>query len=224
MTFARSAAAGLALLVIATACSSADGAGWREADIIGSGNVVERQVEIGNFDRIVANGPVSVEVRQGPRPSVTIEAEDNIVNLIDVDVSGDTLVIGSHGSWSSRRDVRAVVTAPGLRDIEKFGSGRVRVVDWNADSLALSTHGSGGITLSGRIDTLALSTGGSGSIDAGEATVRDATASTQGSGSITLGDLDRLSAAVAGSGSIRAGRVGQLTQSDSGSGSIRVAN
>ncbi|MFB0612175.1 head GIN domain-containing protein [Aurantiacibacter poecillastricola] len=226
--------AGSAILAIA-GCSQSNAQGDNYAasqyangarQIEGSGNVVRREVAIGNFDRLELGGPMDVEIRQSATPGLVIMAEDNLIDLVEVEVEeqGGTLVLSTRGSFRTRIGLRAVATVPDLESVSITGSGDIDLAGWEADRLDLGIEGSGDIRLNGRVDTVRAKIDGSGDIDLRSADIREARASVNGSGDIRLGSLDRLTARINGSGDIDARDVRVVDQAVYGTGDIRIAS
>lgn len=195
-----------------------------EEQIVGSGNVVQREIAVSDFQRLELDGPMNVELRQGAVPRLVVYAEDNLIDLVEADGDGEMLTLGTRGSFRSRVGLRAVLTVPSLDAAAITGSGDIDLTDWNADTLVLRIMGSGDIRLAGSLDTVDADINGSGDIDLRRAAIREARASVNGSGDIRLGSLDRLVARIAGSGDIDAADAREVEQSVLGSGDIRIAS
>lgn len=65
----------------------------RDAEIVGSMNVVTEKREIGRFNSIRASRGIHIELRQGNETGLTIEADDNLVELIVTEVVDGVLRI-----------------------------------------------------------------------------------------------------------------------------------
>lgn len=188
--------------------------------ITGSGRMVEQSRTIGSFDRLAIDGPVNVVVRQGAARGLVLEAEDNIIELVDVRTSDGALVLDTHGSFRTRRGITAHLTVPSLDKVAINASGDVRFDGWNAERIELVIGGSGNIELGGEVADVRALIGGSGHIDLAPARLSHVNADIQGSGAIRMGSLRRLDASVDGSGMIEAGAVGELDAVLNGSGQI----
>lgn len=223
-------AAGVAIVALAGCSQSYAQGGYAsqysggDEQIVGSGNVVQREVAVGEFRRLEVNGPMNVEIRQGQTPRLVVIAEDNLIDLVEADTEGDTLTLGTRGAFRTRIGLRGVLTVPSLDAAAIRGSGDIDLDGWNAEALALRVMGSGDIRATGAIDTVDAHVMGSGDIDLRSASVREANARVNGSGDIRLGSLDRLVARVSGSGDIDAHDVRELEKAVNGSGDIRVAS
>ena len=55
---------------------------------IGSGNVVKEERKVSSFNAIEVSGAFDVELVQGTAIAVTVEADDNLMDLIRTEVRG----------------------------------------------------------------------------------------------------------------------------------------
>ena len=60
----------------------------------GSGDVVTETRAVSGFDQVSLSGQGELIVTQGDQESLEIEAEDNIIAVIETEVRGNTLYIG----------------------------------------------------------------------------------------------------------------------------------
>ena len=223
-------AAGVAIVALAGCSQSYAQEGYAsqysggDEQVVGSGNVVQREVAVGDFRRLELNGPMNVEIRQGATQRLVVIAEDNLIDLVEADTEGDVLTLETRGAFRTRIGLRGVLTVPSLEAAAIRGSGDIDLPGWNAEALGLRVIGSGDIRLGGTVDTVDAHVMGSGDIDLRSASVREANARVNGSGDIRLGSLDRLVARVSGSGDIDAHDVQELEQAVNGSGDIRAAS
>ena len=191
-----------------------------DTQIVGSRRMVEQSRPVGAFDRLAIDGPVNVVVRKGAARALVIEAEDNIIDLVDVRTSGGALILDTHGSFRTRRGITAYLTTPSLDKLTINASGDVRFDGWTAERIELVIGGSGDIELGGEVADVRALIGGSGQIDLAPARLSYVDADIQGSGAIRMGSLRKLDASVDGSGMIEAGVVGELDAVLNGSGQI----
>ena len=108
----------------------------------GSGNIVSDERDVGAFDSIEVSGGIALRLNVDPAAtaSVTVDYDDNIIDLIVTEVDGTTLKIESKGSYNTigggDRFVEVIVptllglTASGGADA--VGEGALDVLDVNA--------------------------------------------------------------------------------------------
>ena len=224
-----SAATALLLAVCALAIPAAPALAspldWISGNSIqGSGKLQKQTREVGSFHGVALSVPGTVELRIGNTDSVTIEADDNILPLIDTAVENGTLRIrpakrNANFRQSSltiviqARQVERIsvggsgsITATGLR-AEKLrfdvgGSGSIDARDLDSRQVAVAIGGSGNFKASGKTEQLTASIGGSGNIQAGRLAAREVQVSIGGSGEAQVWAKDDLSISIGGSGEV----------------------
>lgn len=165
--------------ILATALCS--GAGTALADDTTSSNrsVDARTVKV-NLD-----GVISLKVKQGPA-ALTIYGDPSYMNQVIVEQIGDTIHIGTNfkGIHIGRRDLRAELTLPNLRELVSGGVGATEVTGFSGDNLRLALEGAGAIKLNSQYKNVTLKLGGVGAMD------------------VALGDSDNVDLALRGAGHI----------------------
>lgn len=117
-----------ALLVLALLTGSI---GLTEAQtddkIKGDRNVTIKQTFIDNFDTIIVDGGFSVEVVYNSKPSVEIEADDNLHEVIQFEVLDGVLTFVENIRITSKKKLNIKVNyGDGLKHIEVKGDGEIR--------------------------------------------------------------------------------------------------
>jgi uncharacterized lipoprotein YajG len=189
----------------------------------GSGNVTSETREISGVTSVDSTGAADVDITFGEAESVVVEAEDNIVPLIETEVEGGRLVIGtkSNTSYSNKKPVTVHVTLKSLEVVSLSGSGSITVQNFLGDALKVDLSGSGDINVSGTADSADLTLGGSGKINGEQFKADSVKVSVDGSGDARVYVSEQLEADVSGSGSIRySGNPKQVSKNVIGSGSI----
>ena len=236
----------LAILAISlTACNQVQVSFGGANAVVGSGKVVSETREVSGFTSVLVSGSGQAQITVGDSDSLVIEAEDNILPLIETSVQNGQLTIGMkpNTSISTMRGIRYTITAKSLSGVETSGSsdvtvtntahaetfnaatsgsGAIKLSDVQATNLNVRTSGSGNINAAGKVDTAGISTSGSGNFSGANLQCNTATAATSGSGSITLWVTGSLTARTSGSGDVK--YYGQPTVNRSESGSGRVTS
>ncbi len=204
----------LALLLAAGAAAA--------GTIEGSGNVQIEERSVGEFHGLSLLGSPDVSITVGGSPSLTVEADDNILPLITTEVRDGILHIGSEKSFSTRKGIHVRLTVPELRSVMIKGSGDVEAEGVYGDLFRVAIKGSGDVVAAGSVDRVEADVIGSGDIqlfglDAvhGEATVK-------GSGDILIQASGSLELSVMGSGDIRYRGPAEVRKKVHGSGDIRA--
>jgi hypothetical protein len=98
--------------------------------VTGSGNIVTETKQVSNFTGINISSAFDAEVKIGPVTEVKIEADDNIIKYVRVEVSGNTLTIRTeHLNNISNAHLKVFITTPSLNDINASAAADVKVVD-----------------------------------------------------------------------------------------------
>jgi hypothetical protein len=230
----------LALVVFAAALAT--GAAHAET-VQGSGRIAKDNRPLAHFGALALSLPVQVEVRLGDSESVVVEADDNLLPLIETSVEKgalrirgvrDNLELKAHAlhivvnakqvermSLGGSGSIKAeVLRAPQLQ-FTIGGSGSIDVGRAECESASVSLGGSGSLKIAGKAKTLNIKTGGSGEVVAGALQASDVTVSTAGSGQSTVWAQDTLRISSAGSGDVRYYGDPKVTTSSAGSGQVK---
>lgn len=188
MRMQRTALAVIVLVAVALACAIGFLVGRSgrsmpsSSSSEGSGHLVARPRHVPVFHQLDLTGSNEVVVTVGAPRSVTVYGDDNLVDRVSTVVRAGRLLIGTHGSFSTRAPMHVEVQVPSL------------------DAIVLS--GSGVIRASGRTARLDVTLTGSGDLQLASLAVRDVHAVVEGSGRILVAPTGRLDASVPGSGAI----------------------
>ena len=245
-TFARRTflAACIAASLGATAQVAAAPWNWGGEQVQGSGRIVKQARQVGNFNGLSLGLPGHLELRIGNSEGVTIEADDNLLPLIETVVENGSLKIrpAKRNLNMQSTSIRIVVQARSIErlalggsgsidadtlrarklDVDLGGSGSIKLKGIDSDALAVSLGGSGDLQAAGgNIGRLTVSIGGSGDVNLGRVQAKSASVTIAGSGEATVWPRKELSATIAGSGDVNYYGDPQVSKSAVGSGSVR---
>jgi Putative auto-transporter adhesin, head GIN domain len=200
-------------------CVSVNGGG---STINGSGTLKTEVRPVDKFTAIrLSNGGKLIVERTGSE-SLTITADDNLVDLFTSEVRDGTLYLSvAKGKSLSGQLPVYKITVGGLRELDVSGSGSVDATKLEGESLSVAISGSGTANFAGRVDGLTASVSGSGSFNAADLKAKHAKVAVSGSGDLIVNASETLDARVSGSGSIRYIGAPKLTSNVSGSGTIK---
>ncbi len=208
------------LILAAMACSTLSvGAN----SVTGSGKIISESRNVSGFTAVELAGSADVTVTVGKADSVTVQADDNIVPLIQTSVSSGKLFISMKPGTNllTASGVHVTVTMKSLDGLTLSGSGKMDVSGMSGPRLVVDLPGSGNLTVIGRADRVSITLMGSGNVFCDELKAHTADANLSGSGNIMLYADQSLDAKVSGSGNIRyEGNPAQVTKSVTGSGTI----
>lgn len=204
----------LVLLMSTTGCGDV-------VETRGSGNVITETREVSGFDEIVLAGSGEVVVDIDGTESVVIEAEDNLMPLIETEVRNGRLELGMKSSASITKEIRYTISAIALEGLSIAGSGKIIATNLEPPAFAADISGSGQIVASGTTADLFVEISGSG-VFAGENLVSETgRAKVSGSGIAVVHVTGELDATVSGSGRVEYLGSPTLDKSVSGSGEVR---
>jgi hypothetical protein len=177
--------------------------------VVGSGDIVNQAINISNFDRVALEGFGSVFITQGQTESLSVQTDDNLISLLDINVQGRELRLGVKRGYTitPSQSIAFHLIVEDLSAITVDGSGDFYVEPIQSGKLAVSIRGSGNIELEGLTsEELSIELDGSGNITIQDMRVETIETSLQGSGDITLeGKADTENVKLGGSGNYLAG-------------------
>jgi hypothetical protein len=191
----------------------------------GSGHVGKQARQVAHFSGLAVDVPGKVELHVGTTEGVSIEADDNILPLVETMVENDTLHIRPVRQSLNLhpRTLHVTVNAREIDHLSLAGSGSVQADALRGRKLKVAIGGSGAIA-AGAIDgdELAVRVAGSGSMSAGAGAVRSVSVSVAGSGDVDLGKVKAGEAEVnsAGSGNTTVWAQDRLSVKSVGSGDV----
>jgi len=216
--------------------------GYSSSVVVGSGSVIVQNYDLSGFDSVTVADGADLLFTQGDVYSVRVEAEDNVLELLEVEVDERGLEVGVEDFVSLRntKPILVYVTMPEVATLTVEGSGNIESFDEIAsDRLILRIFGSGSIDImaqGGDVDTKILGSGdihvsgeavnhnaiieGSGRINGASLEVQNAVAEIMGSGNIELYATEMLDVTITGSGRVKNSGGAVVTQRVSGSGEV----
>ena len=221
------AAAALAALTLSATPPASAGSvseivhGLMGPSVTGSGVIKTQARKLDGFDVIESKGSIDLDVKLGSEYSVVVEADDNLFDVIRTEVDGDSLVIDSKGSWTSKHDTVVHVTLPKLLALGVQGSGDARIHDYSGDKLGVKIQGSGDVVANGQAARLHLVIQGSGDADFSKLTADEVLVRVDGSGDAKVNAAKSIEATIHGSGDVTwSGNASDVNSEVYGSGEL----
>ena len=213
--------------------------------VVGSSNIISLEKQLSAYDKIEVLGSYDVIFTDGEVGKIKIKAPDNILPLIQTEVSDGLLRIDT-GKSRYRVKEPIIIYVPvdsrlkqvvikGSADIyteknletkalevDVYGSGDVRL-QVDASSLALKIDGSGDIRVGGKTDNLSININGSGDVEVPNLKAEKAAISISGSGDVSAHVTEDVDISIAGSGDVTIkGNPKKIKQKINGSGRVSV--
>lgn len=217
---------------------------------VDSGPTVQRGYQVAGFNGLTVDGPYDVRVVSGGATNVAASGPQKALDNLSVEVSNGVLQIrpvakqgGIKLDLSNAKPVRVTVTVPTIQNatltgsgtiaVDKVtttdfkgdvgGSGDLRLDSVDAQTVELTTTGSGNVRAAGKTRTVKLTVTGSGDIDTRKLTSENAEAQVSGSGSIRAHATGTATIMVNGSGDVDVSGGAKCTVNKNGSGDARCS-
>lgn len=212
--------------------------------INGEGATVTQTYNPGDFTAIDASIDADVYYVAGSACSVEIQAQQNILNIIEMNVADGELQVQFEKFKNVRHHDRIIITitTPALTGLGINGSGDIRVLQpVNINNLSLKVTGSGSINMAevtgktitasvsgsgsilvngGSLNSESLHISGSGTINLQQVTSKYTATKTSGSGTTDVYVTDNLDVEISGSGDVYYSGNPSVHSSISGSGKV----
>lgn len=104
------------LTVIIFSCDSEDANNCIQT----AGNIIQSEVEVADFERILVNRDIELIITEAPEYKVTIETGENLINDVKAEVMGNRLVLTDNNTCNYVRDygiTKVYVEAPNITEI-----------------------------------------------------------------------------------------------------------
>ena len=213
--------------------------------VVGSNNIITQEKQLSAYDRIEVLGSYDVIFTDGEVGKIKIKAPDNILPLIQTEVSDGLLKIGAEKNRYKVKEPIIIyvpvdsrlkqVVIKGSADIyteksletkalevDVYGSGDVRL-QVDVSSLALKIDGSGDIRVGGKTDNLSININGSGNVEVPNLKAEKAVISISGAGDVSAYVTEDVDVSITGSGDvIIKGNPKKVKQKINGSGGVNV--
>jgi len=174
------------------------------------------------FTSIQLGMNAKVIVTRDSLQSVRVEAQPNVLQVLNTDVSSKCLYINVEGCLIDTKPITVYITTPNIEGVVVNGSGNVESIgNFSPDKIELTINGSGSITLSVNANTVSSVIRGSGDIIV-SGSARKLEAEIYGSGNVKCENLaaDNVSVDVKGSGDCRVFAISKLDVDVAGSGNV----
>ena len=186
----------------------------------GSGVRKTEKRDLPPFSSIETSGAFEVEVNCQKPASVEIEADDNILPLIQTEVRGGVLHVSTTKSYNSSGGVVLRITVPDLESVKSTGAGKFRVSDVKNDNFEIRSTGAATVVATGQSKSVKISSTGAGKIDAHNLRAETADVSVTGAASVDVYATDQLDLTVSGAGRVTYSGNPKVNKRVSGAGQV----
>jgi hypothetical protein len=186
----------------------------------GSGVRKSEKRELAAFDTIETSGAFEVIVDCQKPASFEMEADDNILPLVQTEVRGGVLRVSTTKGYSSNGGIILRIAVPTLASVKSTGAGKFNISGVKNDKFEIQSTGAATVVASGQSKTLKIGSTGAGKIDAHDLRANEAEVSVTGAAGVDVYAIDQLDVTVSGAGRVTYGGNPKVTKRISGAGQV----
>ncbi len=170
--------------------------------IKGDGITKTAERKVGYISSIEVNGNFIISISCGKNNSLKIEAEDNILPIIETQIDDEKLSIFTKEEITALKDIKINITLHTLKEIDSDGNSKITVKDLHTDELDVSANNEAIIELEGKVKELNITIDDEAKVLAKSVIAKFATVSIYGEGIAEVNASRYLDASVKGKGII----------------------
>ena len=210
--------------------------------IKGSGNVISEERNVGSFNRIELHGKGIIHLSQGPEQPIKIEAEDNILEILESNVKSGTLIIKPSRNLGRTKDIHVYATTPEIEGVGVYGAATLKAdgklkgkklhldvagagklnADLEFEEVHTDISGAGEAHLSGSAGSHYFTVSGAGELHGYDFQTNMTEVNISGAGSAYVHASEELNSSISGAGKVRyKGSPATVDKYVSGAGSIK---
>jgi len=186
----------------------------------GSGVRKTEKRDLPAFTSIETSGVFEVEVTCQKAASVEIEADDNLLSLIETEVRDGVLHVTTTRHYSATGAILLHISVPNLASVKSTGAGTFRISDLKNDNFEVSSMGAATVMVSGQSNALTISSTGAGKIDAHNLRANKANVRVTGAAAVEVNASDQLDVTVSGAGRVVYSGSPKVNKHISGAGQV----
>jgi len=187
----------LLLTVLAAGCHHGLG-----TQVRGSGKRELQKREVKPFTSISTEGAFTIEITCQKDLSLEVEGDDNVLEFVSADVSGNVLRLRNTKNYSTNEPVKFRISVPNLEGFSLNGAGRIDIKGMNNDKFEIDANGAPTISVSGTTKVIDIGVNGAGKIDTTKLHASRGVVDTNGASRVDLDVSDQLDATVSGPSTI----------------------
>ena len=190
--------------------------------IRGSGNPKTETRPVSDFTTVQVYGNAQLLVEQGDTESLSVTADDNLLQYLKSEVRSSILVLGPEQtvSLSPTKPVTWKLTVRKLNSIGVSGDVSVDAKDIQTDSLDLAISGSGAFSITGAAPRQVIAISGLAEYKGENFKTEETSIAISGLGNAVVAASKRLDVQLSGDGKVRYIGNPEITRNISGAGSV----
>ena len=164
----------------------------------GSGNRVVQKREAGSFKSISSEGAFNVRVVCQKDLSLEVEGDDNVLALVDTEVSNDVLHLKNTRSYSVSEPIEIRISVPDLEGLSVSGAGKFDITGLKNEKFEIDSDGAPQISVSGSTNVVDIDSSGAAKIDTHNLRATKGVVDSKGVSSIEVDVRDQLDVTISG--------------------------
>lgn len=212
--------------------------------IYGSGSMVTANYEVSNINELAMYGEAEVFIKEDNQTSLRIEAQENVIDALHVELNGGELSIGRDNCFKDSEPLKVFLSTPDLSGVRISGlcdvstEGTFKGAEFNAeidgsgemglnidvDEFNVLISGDGDIGAMGYADHQNIRISGAGEVKCFDLEGETGDIDIEGMGTIEINVSETLNINIAGTGDIYYLGTPEITKNISGIGNIVNAN
>ena len=186
----------------------------------GSGVRKTEKRDLPVFTSLETSGAFEVKVNCQQPASFEIEADDNLLPLVQTEVRDGVLRVTTTKGYSSSGGIILRINVPDLASIKSTGAGKFNVTGVKNDKFEMQSTGAATIVVSGQSKSVKIRSTGAGEIDAHDLRANDAEVNVTGAAGVEVYAMDQLDVTVSGAGRVTYGGNPKVNKRISGAGQV----
>jgi hypothetical protein len=195
---------------------------------VGSGNVAEAKRPVEAFHGVAVEHVIEATFEEGNSGELTVEADDNLLPLVETKIEDGVLRVRIIGSLRTRNPIRVTGSVSQLSEVSAVSSASVMAPRLSGDAIRVHADSSGRVTTDEiRGERIELSASSSGHVAARNVDGKRLHVRVDSSGRVTAaGEVDQQEVEASSSGAYEgeelASRAARVAASSSGSAAVQV--
>lgn len=177
----------------------------KSGSVKGSGQTAAEARDLHGFTKIDASGVFQVEIVAQKDFSVEVEADDNLLQYINIQVRRGVLKLETDRRLSTSNPIRVRISAPDIEGIESSGAANIVLTDLKNSSLEIDSSGASKIKVAGETAKLVVDVSGATRVDAEGLTAENANVEASGASTVEVFVNGNLKTNASGASTIRYG-------------------
>lgn len=188
--------------------------------VAGSGVRKTEQRNLDPFSSITTEGALDIEVVAQKAQTLAISGDDNLLPLVNTDVSNGVLRISNTRGYSTREALTIKISVPDVVFVRANGAGTMEISGLKNDKFKIHINGAPTIRVAGETKALEINANGAGKVDAHKLRSTSAVVEANGVPTIQVFVTDDLNVSVSGPAHVIYMGDPKVTKTVNGPGSV----